>query len=169
MKSIELEKLEQRYQVQIRKDEFNFTVGIVRDIVLNNDILVSERFVNDEYPPHYFKYPSVMKCLDVAGRTLKRLTKKEIDMETIDLRECPKRYEIHVSKQHFNYVFSIIQVTQLDDSVTLAEHLEVKYPPDGGVYPSTEEAVAAALTVMKRIAPNANVKIGVDDSDNESE
>lgn len=87
-------------------------------------------------------------------------------METLDLRECPIRYEIHIKKDHFNYVFGIAKCTQLNANILVAEPLPIEYAPDGGVYASVEDAIAAALIVLKRIAPDANVEIEVD-SNNE--
>ena len=162
MEALELQDLTKKYQIQIIEEEFNFSFQIIEIVSLNNDIVVRSVFTGD-HAPHYYKYNSIAKCLEVADRVIKRITQdKGFNMETVDLRKCPKRYEIHIKKEHFNYAFIIVQVTQLNESLLVAESLQIDYAPDGGIYPSLEETVAAALTVMERIAQDADIEVKVE-------
>ena len=161
MIDINLKNLPKYYEIQIHRENFNFTFEILEIIELNKNLKISEQFT-EEHNPHYFTYPSVIKCLEVADRIIKRISQdKEFNMAAIDLINCLTRYEIHIKKQWYNYYFAVVKVTQLNNNITIAEHLEIKSPPDEGVYPSFEDAINAALIVIKRIAPNANVEINI--------
>ena len=81
-----------------------------------------------------------------------------------NLENLPKRYEIHIARNEYNYHFAILECININESITVVNAIELHknaHIPNRGIYPSWNEAAVAALTVLKQLKPNADIDVKI--------